>query len=163
MVPGGRHSTDRTLALVVAVVLGSIPVAVTVADEYEPNDSPDAAPTLSAPGDYTGLDIASGDRDWYAVSLADDETLTATITIAPVDGANLALAVRRDADDDGTVESRLTYSNAYAANETVSVTADGADTYCVDVHHSADQRTALDFGSDGDVDVDDAIPRAFQV
>jgi hypothetical protein len=95
-------------------------------DRFEPNDQTTSATPL-APGSYTDLGISVGDRDVFVVELAAGEELTAGIDFAHDDG-NLDLAAYDPSGD------RLDLSNSTTDDEAVTVTADIAGTYYVQVY-----------------------------
>lgn len=95
-------------------------------DGFEPNDAQSAAATLVA-GAYTGMEVCSGDDDWFAVTLAAGDTLTVATLFSHASG-DLDLAVHNAA---GT---RLAVAESVSDNEGLVYQATGASTVYVRVY-----------------------------
>ena len=97
------------------------------ADAFEPNNSPDDAPTVTA-GDYSLIQCDSDDDDYLAVELNNGDTLTATIAFShALSDIDLTLV---DTNGTTTLDSSLSTSNS----EEVSHTATAAGTYFIRVY-----------------------------
>ncbi len=89
-------------------------------DEFEPNDSADAAADLS--GSHTGLQICSGDTDWFAISTSGTVTIqfdhaSGDLDMATYDAGGNRLDVSQGTSDQETLSvSAGTFLKVYGYN-----------------------------------------------
>jgi hypothetical protein len=108
-------------------------------DVYEPNDDcVDAA--LLAPGTYPGLQVCSGDLDWFAVELDAGDTLTTTIRFSHALG-DLDMVLM-----DTDCSTWLGYGGSFTDDEQVTYTATAPGTYCfvIEGHAGAENNYDLE-------------------
>ncbi|MFT7580959.1 MAG: hypothetical protein ACI9MR_002633 [Myxococcota bacterium] len=70
---------EVTRSTVFAHLINSTPPPACLDDAYEPNDVYGDALSLARNGSLSGLEICSGDEDWFSVWVEEGEVLTATI------------------------------------------------------------------------------------
>ncbi len=106
------------------------PPPICANDGFEENDSAAAARALT-PGTHSGLNVCTGDDDYYAYTLAQGDTMTVNVTFNHAEGDIDA----RLLDSGGT---ELAVGRSSDSNETFTYTAASAGTYDLRVHLYAD-------------------------